>query len=81
MSTKCDNECKRVSARHILALNNGKNVYVCSISVQSLNMIHDFTLIKLATFLLNIQRYFYSGSSQHFYFPIAYFGMDASRLV
>lgn len=44
-------------------------------------MIHDFTLIKLATFLLNIQRYFYSGSSQHFYFPIAYFGMDASRLV
>ena len=59
MSKKYANECKRVSAKHMLALDAGNNVYTCSISVESLIMILDFylTLIKLSLFILNIQGY------------------------
>ena len=75
MSKKCVNECKRVSAKHILALDTGNNVYTCSISVKSLIMILDFylTLIKLSSLILNIQGYFLFILPSNFIFLLIIF--------
>ena len=75
MSKKYANECKRVSAKHMLALDAGNNVYTCSISVESLIMILDFylTLIKLSLFILNIQGYFLLILPSNFIFLLIIF--------